>query len=240
MSALFHECASQEIEPIRLSVLQLLGYPDNAELRPEVEEMFDRAFELFHDSAEPAGITAAISIVDFTGIYPGEGLNTPETPLESIYPGAAELALFAVTLGPDISSQIARLFDEHDFAFATILDAVASEGADRLADLVTRTHLEQTGRVGPGSTGTATLRYSPGYCGWHVSGQRALFAALHPDRIGIELLESCLMQPAKSISGVIVTGPVDIHRFASNYPFCGECATKSCHERIAALDNVAD
>jgi hypothetical protein len=238
MSAIIHEYASRKIEPARSSVLQLLGYPDSTELRSEVEDMLDRAFELFLDSADPVGISEAIAFEAFDAIFPGESLNAAETPLETIYPRADSLALYAVTIGPGISGHISRLFDENDFAFATILDAVASMGADRLAEKVTLSHRAQTTLLGTDSTGTATLGYSPGYCGWHVSAQRALFAALQPERIGIELLESCLMQPTKSVSGVIVTGPADIHRFASNYPFCAECATKSCHERIAALDGV--
>ena len=55
------------------------------------------------------------------------------------------------------------------------------------------------------------LRYSPGYCGWHVSGQINLFNTLTPEKIGITLGESCLMNPLKSVSGVLVAGPPNIH-----------------------------
>ncbi len=237
MSAITQVCTSPEIEPARSSVLHLLGIPTDADLSSEVTEIFDRAFDLFHQCAEPRGISEAITIDEFATIYPGEGMNDPETPLETMYPQADDLALFAVTLGHEVNENIARLFAENDFAFATIFDAVASEGAECLADVVMRGYLEQTGQSGDRSADQAALRYSPGYCGWHVSGQRTLFPRLRPERIGIELLESCLMQPSKSVSGVIVTGPSDIHRFAPDFTFCADCATKSCRERIAELDN---
>jgi hypothetical protein len=79
------------------------------------------------------------------------------------------------------------------------------------------------------------LRYSPGYCGWNLTGQRALFAALGPEEIGIHLTDSCLMEPVKSISGVMVMGPADIHRFTDDYSFCLTCPTHDCRRRIKGL-----
>lgn len=49
-------------------------------------------------------------------------------------------------------------------------------------------------------------RYSPGYCEWHVGGQRSLFSLLDDNRTGVTLTESCLMQPIKSVSGIIGIG----------------------------------
>jgi len=236
MSAITQECTSQEIEPERSSVLHLLGIPTSADLRSEVTEMFDRAFDLFHRSVEPRGISEVITREEFAVLHAGVGKNDPENPLETIYPLADDLALFTVTLGNEVSENITRLFEENDFAFATILDAVASEGAERLADVMMRGHLAMTGEIDGQVTGAATLHYSPGYCGWHVSGQLALFARLRPERIGVELLESCLMVPSKSVSGVIVTGPAEIHRFVPDFIFCADCVTKSCRDRIAELD----
>ncbi|MFC1500013.1 vitamin B12 dependent-methionine synthase activation domain-containing protein [Candidatus Zixiibacteriota bacterium] len=236
MSAITQDCTSRDIEPARPSVLHLLGIPSDADLRSEVTEMFDRAFDLFHRSAEPRGISESVTREEFAAIHAGDGRNDPDTPLVFIYPRADDLALFAVTLGDRVSEEIRRLFAENDFAFATIFDAVASEGAELLADVVMQNYREMRNGTGGAKTGSATLRYSPGYCGWHVSGQHALFPRLRPEQIGIELLESSLMKPSKSISGVFVTGSAQIHKFVPDYPFCSDCTTKSCRDRIAELD----
>ena len=236
MSAITQEYQSQEIEPARSPVLGLLGIPSDTILRPEIEELFAQAIDLFHQAADPRGISEAITLDEFASIHPGEGLNDPETPLETIWPQSERLALFAVTLGPEVSETITGLFDRNEFAFATIFDAVASEGADSLAEKVMQGHLETTGDVDDPTAGRATLRYSPGYCGWHVSAQRSLFPRLRPEQIGITLLDSCLMTPSKSISGVMVTGRADIHRFDPDFAFCADCATKGCRDRIATLD----
>ena len=43
------------------------------------------------------------------------------------------------------------------------------------------------------------------------------------------------MQPLKSVSGVIVAGPPEIHHFTNDYPFCTACTGKECRERIQAM-----
>jgi hypothetical protein len=116
-----------------------------------------------------------------------------------------------------------------------MLDAAASGGAERAADVaenVFRERLRDCGRLAAGKT---TQRHCPGYCGWHVSGQGALFHALRPEEIGISLNASWLMQPLKSVSGVILAGPVAGFRFDNTFPFCATCATHSCRQRIEAL-----
>jgi hypothetical protein len=79
------------------------------------------------------------------------------------------------------------------------------------------------------------MRYSPGYCGWHISGQKMLFQFLRPEEIGISLLESFLMKPLKSVTGVLIAGKKTVHVFKPEFPFCSECKDHSCQQRIKAL-----
>jgi hypothetical protein len=136
-------------------------------------------------------------------------------------------------VGPGVSDRIRACFDRNEPALAVMLDSIASAATDRLAELLCMRRAD-AGAL-PGAARGGTLPYSPGYCGWHVSGQRALFAYLQPSAIGITLLPSFLMEPLKSVSGVLVTGPAAIHRFPPDYPFCGDCADRPCRARIASL-----
>ena len=54
-------------------------------------------------------------------------------------------------------------------------------------------------------------------------------------RIGIELSDSCLMSPLKSVSGVLVAGPAEIHDFENDFEFCLDCTTWECRDRIASI-----
>lgn len=217
------------------SVFKGQGFPSKKQPAPHLVELAHRALEIFEETAEPKGVLSDISLEEFSTVYYGEGHNDESTPLGDIYPSADSLALYVVTLGKEISCRIDDLFRANDFALGALLDTAASEGCERAAVLVEerwRTSLQERGRL-PDSFGV--LPFSPGYCGWHVSAQRKLFEMLNPEEIGVTLTESCLMEPLKSVSGVLVAGRREIFDFDEIYPFCADCETHTCRERIAAL-----
>lgn len=195
-----------------------------------VQSIIDRSREVFVDGAQPRGLYQSIATKDFDEIYRGQGDNDDDTPLEHVVDEAVSLALFAVTLGDRISDRISALFDAGELAEGYILDQVASFAADELADIAGRRF-----RTGSERNDLAVVPYSPGYCGWHVSGQQALFANLQPDEIGISLNDSSLMHPIKSVSGVLVLAPVEAHDFSPAFPCCATCTTLACQERVAAI-----
>jgi hypothetical protein len=229
------ELSATDIAPDREAVLESLGIPPERAVPEHIEQLYVTATRRLEKTAAPIGTLSTVSRAEFETVYEGEGYNEPDSVVGDVFPRAPHLALFAVTLGAETSRAIAAGFESHDFALASMLDAVASDVADRAADVLERRYeaaLREDGRLtGDG----AALRYSPGYCGWHVSGQKRLFRSLEPERIGITLTDSCLMQPLKSVSGVIVAGPKEIHRISPNYSFCRHCETHSCRERLRAL-----
>lgn len=196
-----------------------------------VRGLIDGAGVTFVESARPQGVWEGISIADFHSIYRGEGGNDRDTPLEVVLEDAVSLALFAVTVGAEVSGRIPRLFDAGEMAEGYILDQVASFAADEMAQIA-------AGRFGPAEKqgpDQGVLPYSPGYCGWNVSGQRALFARLDPTEIGVTINDSCLMSPIKSVSGVLVLAPVEAHVFSPAFTCCSTCTTLDCQERAAGL-----
>ena len=195
-----------------------------------VQSIIDQSREVFIDRARPTGLYESLTVTDFEQIYRGRGDNDDDTPLEHVVEDAVSLALFAVTLGPAVSDRITALFDAGELAEGYILDQVASFAADELAQIAGHRYQTASQRIG-----LAVLPYSPGYCGWHVSGQRALFATLRPDEIGISLNDSCLMHPIKSVSGALVLAPIEAHEFSPAFPCCATCTTLDCQERISTL-----
>lgn len=220
----------EQVKPEMDGVLQSQGIPLGTVPSDRVKTLYDTAANLFNDLATPIGIAKEISIDAFSAIYRGEGLNEPDTPLEHIYPNAQFLALAAVTLGKRVSEEIESLYKKN-MALAVMLDSVASYSADKASRvlqtlvgdrLVSESQTPQDIRV---------LWYSPGYCGWHISGQQKLFAALNPQQIDMTLTERFLMIPLKSISGVLVAGDPNIHRFPNTFPFCAHCKNHNCRYR---------
>ncbi len=226
---------TKPITPDSDMILRAQGFPGTAVPSPIVKTVAGNAISEFARLAQPVGVLSEVSIEKFAAIFKGEGDNEPETPLAGIFPDADRLALFAVTLGAPITAEITRLFAANDFAAAAMLDAAASEGADLAAEWVETSFRRRWKANCSLSENMGTLRFSPGYCGWHISGQKALFSLLKPDDIGITLTDSCLMQPLKSVSGVIVAGAKKIFEFEDAYPFCTDCGTRTCRDRIRAV-----
>ncbi len=229
------EIPLSELKPEREEVLKAQGVPAGREQPERLRHLLEEAMEIFFQSSHPRALISELTIPQFEALYKGEGLNAPRTPLEGIFRKADGLALFAFTLGRGIGERINALFRTNEFALANFVDSIASTAADKAIDLLAHFYLRLLSKRGEANSFTGILGYSPGYCGWHISGQKRLFEFLHPEVIGIELLDSFLMRPLKSISGVLVAGRKEIHQFADSYPFCNQCPTHSCQERIRKL-----
>jgi hypothetical protein len=223
------EINPEEILPEAPAILCQQGVPAYAAGDPQLLAVAQAAAGELRRTLAPAGVLAGVSIEEFAAIYPGQGFNARLSPLATIFPRADRLALFAVTCGQGVCDRIGDLFFKADYALGAALDAAASLAADQAAQVVQdRLAAAVDGRL-------AVLRYSPGYCGWHVSGQKRLFAHLGSRSAGITLNDSFLMRPLKSVSGVVVAGSAEIHQFENDYRFCSTCTDKECLERMQSV-----
>jgi hypothetical protein len=229
------EFSAAEVTPEKGAVFQSLGIPADAAVPDHIERLYADGLRLLHETVAPRGITTEISIHAFEDVFIGEGHNDADSVVGDVFPNAEHLALFAVTLGEQTPHAITAGFEAKDFALASMLDALASESADLAAEIAERRYEQHLRDTGWGSADHGVLRYSPGYCGWNVTGQKKLFQYLEPEQIGLTLTQSCLMQPLKSVSGVMIAGPKTIHRFKPTYSFCSTCETHACRERLLAL-----
>ena len=112
---------------------------------------------------------------------------------------------------------------DNDLSEAYILDAMGSVAVEDLVDKFQLTIKNEYERVGK----TVTLRFSPAYCDWPLTEQKKLFSLFDPGDIPVQLLDSCLMQPVKSISGVFGIVP---HGSALYNP-CRYCDDRACKAR---------
>lgn len=231
------DIALDSVIPSVTAILRAQGVPTEGALSARACNLAEEAIKRYRELARPVGLLKPIARSEFAAVYCGEEENATETPLEAIYHSADQLALFAVTLGESVCREISRLFEKGEFAIGASLDAAASEGAELAAMNVESNFRNRLQTAGLLDSTHEVMRFSPGYCGWHLSGQKRLFESLHPEEIGISLSESCLMYPLKSISGVIVAGARAIYAFEPNYPFCAECRTPTCRERIRILQD---
>lgn len=220
------------IRPSEAQVLEGPGFSGRKEPDTRLKAMFVEAAKMFNELARPQAVIAAISVPEFRAIYSNPVQDLVPTPVAAVFPKAEFIYLFAVTIGAGISVRVNDLFEKHDFALGYLLDALASAGAENAAAYILNNIFDLPVKEKPADRTARVLDYNPGYCGWHMSGQRKLLDYLEADRIGIKLNESYLMQPLKSLSGALIGGRAAIHEFDADFPFCAGCVSRACRDRI--------
>jgi len=136
---------------------------------------------------------------------------------------AETYALFLVSAGPGPENLARSLLQQGDYLEGYILDLVASVIVDLAADQVQ----EQVKILAEQQGLRITNRYSPGYCAWNVEEQQKLFSLFPEGCCGISLSDSSLMDPIKSISGIIGIGAKVSYK---EYP-CEICPMLECQFR---------
>ena len=138
--------------------------------------------------------------------------------------GSSAFVFFVATAGMEFEELQEQLKAEGDMVSIFIADAMGSVIAEKTADCMERVLQDTLNPAGM----KRTNRFSPGYCGWHVSQQHLLFSHFPtPQPCGITLSDSSLMTPIKSVSGVIGIG-TDVRYL--DYT-CGLCDYKDCYKR---------
>lgn len=112
------------------------------------------------------------------------------------------LAFFICTAGKGISERSAALIKGEDPVLGYVLDILGSSVVEAAcekmkADLKKDPNLQDK---------NITNVYSPGYCNWEVVEQRKIFKIFDRNTCGVRLTTSCLMDPVKSMTGVIGIG----------------------------------
>ena len=128
------------------------------------------------------------------------------------------------TIGGGIDREITRLVGENRFSVAYVLDCMGSVAVE---NMVEGFHQHMMARYASLDKGVS-YRFSPGYCDWPITEQKNLFGLFDSEKIGITLLDSCLMWPRKSISGVF-----GIYNDTQKAPYnpCQDCSKKNCNTR---------
>lgn len=226
-----------DIIPASKDVMNHQGIPEDSVIPDHIISLFEDAVFVFKEKVKPVAIIKKVTVNEFDDIYEGEKKNEDQAPLENIYPHSDNLFLFVLTVGGEIVDTISDLFNKNDFAPAAMLDSVASMAADKSVEVLENYLFNDLSERNLTSNDSIVLGYSPGYCGWDLSGQKKLFQHLNPEEIGVTINESYLMSPLKSVSGVLVLGDKEIHVFESSFTFCSYCKNQTCYDRIEKIYN---
>jgi hypothetical protein len=205
------------------SVEEVIGY-NEGEDREYVRTIIG---EILSEAAMIADVRAEYSIfkdVSFTKEDRSVNINGTSLNIEKIVwsqiSKAESAVLFLCTAGEEIGKRSRHSMQERDFLTGFIYDVVGSEAVEAAADLM-QADLE----ISAASEGLKiTNRYSPGYCGWNVAEQHKLFSLVPANFCNIRLTPSALMDPEKSVSGIIGIG----QNVKMNPYICRMCDMEDC------------
>jgi len=176
------------------------------------DEALENAIEEARGAAEPRGRWCPVPDQEVAGVF------DDQTPVASIARGGQRWA-FVATIGDSLEGQVRDHFSAGRYLEGVLLDAAGSTAVESLCDLV----------EGAAAGGAQTVRFSPGYCRWSMECQRRLFELLAPEELGVRLLPSLLMQPLKSVSGIVVAGDPETLRVPKES--CRACDSRGCSRR---------
>jgi len=216
---------ANRIEPDPEAILQLLG-EEQGNINSHTRELVDLYIVECLRKSTPEGafiITEALD-PDAAGTIriPGEIFHTGSI-IQKMLRHAEQYAFFLATAGPGPELLTRSLMSQGNYLEGYIVDLVASSIVDLAADRVQAQVRKQMLAGGK----QITNRYSPGYCSWKVEEQQKLFSLFPGGCCNISLSESSLMNPIKSISGIIGAGA----RVKYQEYTCEICSMPNCHFR---------
>jgi hypothetical protein len=220
-----------DFKDLKLSVPQIenvIGYKEGED-REIVTDLIE---EILKESHETCNIKAQYIIfhgVKFDNDTKSVEINNISFNIRKIVFGQIKksdsVAIFLCTAGPEIGIRSRKAMQEKDLLKGYIYDVVGSEIVEAAADLM-QNELEKA-VISSGKK--ITNRYSPGYCGWDVAEQHKLFQLVPENFCKIRLTQSALMDPVKSVSGIIGIG----ENVKQNPYTCNMCEMKDCIYRGA-------
>ena len=133
---------------------------------------------------------------------------------------AEYIALFMCTIGKKPEYLSSLWMSQNEMLNGYIMSIIGSVCAEETAEYI-HTHIENEAKA---NGFNVTNRFSPGYCNWKVDDQFKLFSFFPDNFSNIRLTESALMDPVKSVSGMIGIGR-NVKR--AEYK-CKTCSNSEC------------
>jgi cobalamin-dependent methionine synthase I len=207
-------------------VLRMMGCGKEGKLRPEHRALVEHLIE---ESASVIRARGTYAVHPVTRMTDSELVLAQCPPIRGPIAGflkpATRVAAFVATVGDEIE----RMADDRlrkgarleGYILNSIGSAAADAAVDALADII---YFEDAN-----PEEALTPPFSPGYCGLSLDEQISLFAMVNTRPLGVRLLPTMIMQPLKSVSGLIGIGPsnqVEAHGVP-----CQWCDLTTCHMR---------
>jgi hypothetical protein len=213
----------------RGEVLRYLGYPASVVPDDRIQRILNQWIGEAGCRATPRATYIVLPVVEKSRRWlraeSAHGVTEFRGAIGEFLGASRGVAAFIATAGPDVERLASELMRAGDDLAAMIVNAVGAERAEAAEAAAINQLREEIRTLGL----APTLPYSPGYCGMALTEQTKLFALFGDKNVGVTLTPDCLMQPIKSVSGLIGLGLAEEVK-ASGSP-CDRCELHNCNMR---------
>ena len=176
------------------------------------------------DKAEEEILKICRPVYTFTEI-PKDSPALGGEDIRKVIEKSEKVVLIAATLGIYVDKLI-RKWQITDMAQAVVIDSMASVAIEQFMDKI---ELELSKRY---SGYYFTNRFSPGYGDYPLEKQKEIIKLLNTEKkLGLNLTESLMLNPTKSVTAVIGMGKEEIKEKSSCTSKCSRCKNKNCPYR---------
>jgi hypothetical protein len=216
---------------------RLLGYPRGHEPSPRALELaaWARAWYAEHGQAWIYVREAAFEVTPDLLRFDATEFRSAQLREYLVRRRAHRAVYLAVSAGPACENQARQLWQESKPDEYFFLETYGSAVVERLVAMANSLVCAEAAETGC----SALPHYSPGYNGWDVADQGALFERLvRGSRVSwptpLEVLSSGMLRPKKSLLGVIGLGPSSERDAGPALAPCVQCSFSPCQYRRAA------
>ncbi|HYA13534.1 MAG TPA: vitamin B12 dependent-methionine synthase activation domain-containing protein [Syntrophales bacterium] len=200
MPVLFFESISIPIP--HKEIYRRLGFTSGVtKISPSQREEIERYIQDAVSIIQLKGVGLRVPILGIKGseVSLGDGLVFESQHLAKFLRNCDEIVLMAATAGDGIINAIEKDITDDNVTHGVVLDATASEMVDAsldwIMDYFNRTLLRENRRL-------LRKRYSAGYGDLPLETQKTMYQLLELERIGIQITETCILVPEKSVTAI--------------------------------------
>lgn len=207
-------------------VLRMMGCRAGGSVRPEFQTVIDRLLAEARPVLHPRGVYALRTVSRMTDTELAlEGCPPIKGPISGFLKPARRIAVFVVTVGPDVEHLATQRLDAGQTLDGYVLNAIGSAAADRASDVIAEQIFWREAAPDEG----ITPPFSPGYCGMALEEQQTIFSIVDGSAVGVRLWPTMIMEPIKSVSGLVGIGDAELV-VRHGIP-CQWCELDSCKMR---------
>ncbi|MFA6290471.1 MAG: hypothetical protein WC637_01745 [Victivallales bacterium] len=203
MDSNIHRIENIHVEPPRKDILARLKYNiHKTKLNEKSLALFEKTLDFAVSICECRGVYRFMEIEEKSDkkISLSGGIVFESASLAKLLKDSSKVVMMASTVGAEITLETNTLIEKKRASEAIIVDAAASEIADEAMNKINLLCANLAKKEGFKLT---RMRFSPGFGDLYLENQKQFFKVLELEKIGLELTESFMIVPEKSVTAIV-------------------------------------